>query len=231
MSDIESLNKSTDSNNENNNKKLHSKRSYLAYPISNRITITQQEIYLLINHLPLRNLMLNYGYTPAKVAQFENICAEASEADRSKDQKYSEKNEAHRKFIELLNLAKNEFKHIANVAKIALRNHEQKRSQLGLEQKKRRDIAGIFNAMQKFYDNILCDQEVIDLLAVYSFDRTKIEQFQALFLNARAANSNYTREFSLAMESTRVRDQKMALLDEWMTEYYTMRKVAEGLGV
>jgi len=209
----------------------NSRRKYLSSNIIYRIEIASEEVYLLKTMESLNLLMQNYGYTPEKIAAFEQVCAESASLNHKKQDKYADKVNVHNVYIELLNKSKEEFKHITNVAKIALRNHAQKLSQLGLDQKKRRDVGGIFNAMQMFYDNILDDQEVIDLLAVYSFERVKIEQFQAVFLNARAAGSNYTREYSLAMESTRVRDQKMAILDDWMTEYYTMRKVAEGLGV
>jgi len=54
----------------------------------------------------------------------------------------------------------------------------------------------------------------------------KIRDLQVGFQKAQAAYIAYGEENSDSIESTRVRDEKLAEFDEWMFDYYTLEKVA-----
>jgi len=79
--------------------------------------------------------------------------------------------------------------------------------------------------MQTFYDNA-ADREIYDALGKFGFSAERIENYRASFVTARDAHNTFIIEDSQAVEATRIRDEKMAVLDEWMMDYYSIAKIA-----
>jgi len=79
--------------------------------------------------------------------------------------------------------------------------------------------------MQTFYDNS-ADGEIYAALGKFGFPAERIENYRAGFVAARKAHNAFIIEDSETVEATRIRDEKMAILDEWMMDYYSISKIA-----
>jgi len=147
-------------------------------------------------------------------------------AAQSRQQKeFGDKVGVYTDFEKKFSTAKDNFRTIRKIAKIALRSPDQKANQLGLYDKYNKSIGSVFNAMQTFYDNA-ADSTVFSLMGKFGFTETKINNYRSQFVLTRDAHNAFIKENSEAIDATNIRDERMALLDEWMMDYYSIAKIA-----
>jgi len=202
------------------------KSKYIRGTIPVRLNLAGRETDSLNNDPEVRIRMAVYGYNDNKIVNFTSIFQQALAANNRQVKEFGEKTAAYAQFDKLFAKVKTEFSIIKKIAKIALRNQVLKTDQLGLGRKYGKDIPSVFSAMQAFYNNAIEDDSVLVPLSEFGFDKNKVAQFQNNFLTAQKKYDQYYKEQSEAVEATRIRDDKMAILDEWMMDYYTIAKFA-----
>jgi len=211
---------------------IHSRRSrkmaYYTATISKKIFLAERETTLLLTNPTIRRIMKPYSYDDAKIAEFVRVYKETSDAQVKQSKEMGDKAGAYAEFEKLFTVAKSQLHYLVKVAKLALRDNEQAIKMLHLDHsmRKYRTIDSILGFMKNLYENALPDSEVCDTLAKYNYPKSTL---QAYFDQMNQCSSAYTalsRENADALRATSVRDQKLAVLDEWMYEYYGFMKVA-----
>lgn len=201
------------------------KSRYWEKIIADRLDMAKRETDYVYSNPEIRRILADYGYTQQRIEEFVAVY-EAAVAAQSKQQKeFGDQTGAYARFEQGFVLAKQNFSAIRKIAKIALRYNAQKIKQLGLNDKYGKSIGSVFDAMQTFYDNT-DDNEIYAALAKFGFTAERIENYRAGFVTARKAHNAFIIEDSEAVEATRIRDEKMAILDEWMMDYYSISKIA-----
>jgi len=102
---------------------------------------------------------------------------------------------------------------LVKVAKVAFKNNIMYSDKLNLYGKKNGKTNDLLVYMESFYDAILRDSDIIEALTVYGYNQARILSCRETYYEAREAYNIYKSENAEAMESTRIRDEKMAELD------------------
>lgn len=173
-----------------------------------------------------RRIFGEYGYDDAKIRDFVEVYNQAVAANSRQMLEFGEKSDAYAEFDKLFSGAKEEFRIIKKIVKLAFRNNLQKADKLGLSRKYSKNIISIFESMQTFYDNAVADAEVMSALLTFGFTKDKTYRFRDGFIAARDAHNLFFKEHSEAVTATIFRDEKIAVLDDWMMDYYTIAKIA-----
>jgi len=202
------------------------KNKYWQRIIADRLDYAKRETDSLLQNPAIRSIMADYGYDDEKINSFVAIYNDAIIAQNRQQREFGDKVGASVEFDKLFSIAKMNFSTIRKITKIALRDDAQKATQLGLYGQSSKSIGAIFDSMQTFYDNMIDDEQVCAKLAEFGFNRDKINKFRDNFIAARIKRNAFIKEDSEAVEATRIRDEKMAILDDWMMDYYTISKIA-----
>lgn len=206
--------------------KYDSKTKYHLANIGIKLYISGTVTNYLSNDLDLQRIMLAVSYTPEKITRFVKVYQEAIEARSYQDKKHAEKVGAYETFTNSFSIAKDELYYICKIAKVALRNNPQKLDLLQINAKRDRSIAAFFSFMENLYTQALNDTDIIEIMTVYGYHRQRISDCYNNYLQALADYKNYVIKNTESAESTRLRDLKMAVLNEWMLEYYSLHKIA-----
>jgi len=191
-----------------------------------RLDMAKRETDLVLTDSEIRHLLGGYGYTQEKIDRFVVAYREAVAAQSRQRLEFGDKVGAYSDFDKIFTKAKTNFSAIRKIAKIALKDNDQKASQIVLDKRVPKIISALFDMMQTFYDNSCEDEVFCAAMAEYGFDKGKIAKYHDSFIKARDKHNLFLKEDSEAVEATRIRDDKMAILDEWMMEYYTISKIA-----
>jgi len=202
------------------------KSSYGNGTIADRLVLSERATYELKNNPQIQAMMLPFGYNGEKITRFGEVQAAAAEAQTTQQIEYGEKTGTYDKFEKRYKIAKIELSSIVKVAKVALKNDSMLGDKLNLYGKKYGKTNDIFAYMDSFYNAILRERKIIEQLTAYGYNEARIIACKETYLEARETYNIYNSENAEAMESTRIRDEKMAELNEWMYDYYALSKVA-----
>jgi len=222
---------SKDNNELNSSVKYKKSRrhKYTQGKIADKLDITNEVLFHLLNNLGVQIAMLPYGYHQEKITALNQIYEKTRDAHSLVTAKYGEKIGAYEDFSKEFAQTKKDFQYLVKIAKIALRDYPQKMDNLQLKGKKGRSIADIFTYLEHFYTITLKDSEILQLLAQFSYLPERIEGFYNAFLSTREAYKTYCMQNSAAVEATRMRDMYILELDKWMYEYFALSKIAAAL--
>jgi len=219
-------------NNELNSSVKYNKSYRIKYTqgkIAIKLDIAQQVLFHLNNNHGVQVAMQPLGYQQQKIAAFNQVYQKALTANSEIAVKYGDKVGAYEDFTKAFAQVKKDFQILLKIAKIALRDYPQKMDNLQLKTKKGRSIADIFTYLEHFYSLTLKDDEILALLAQYSYSFERISGFYSAFLDTREAYQKYCLADAASIEATRVRDLCIKELDQWMYEYFSLSKIADAM--
>jgi len=195
--------------------------------VGDKFFYTENVITRFTNELKFQQQMNKFGYTIEKIEEFTAVFQAASSARGKHSYATLKKNESYTNFAKLYDSALNEFRFIIKVAKIALRGYLELSDKLKLTAKRGRTINDYFAFMDSFYSQTLADSEILSRMNLFGYPKELISSCQKLYLDAKAAQQNYHSATAAANEAAREQKQKIAVMDQWMSEYYALLKVAE----
>lgn len=202
------------------------KSNYFKLKVDGKLLKAQGVLYGLKNNPTIKRIMAPMGYTNEKVGEFTAVYQAASSAHFRQHKEYADKMGAYDIFEHHFVSLKEQLVYLTKVAKIVFRNDDVILCALKLNSKRDRTIAGILLFIGNFLNHAMNDQKIKQQLAKHGYDADKIRSFYNLYQLANDAYSSLNREHGEALEATKNRDSKIAVLDEWMYEYYSFEKVA-----
>lgn len=208
-------------------KKSSNKQDYRNGSIVTKIFLSQGVAYDLNNDRQTQEMMKPYGYDRAKIAFFTELQATTASAHTKQQVEYGQKLGSYENFLKLYAAAKYELACLVKVAKVIFKKNSAKRDILKLDAKKTGAIGDVLTYMDNFYEAALLDIEIVGALTIVGYNQQRISDCREVYYKARIAYNTYNLENNQAIESTRVRNEKMSLLNAWMYDYYNMAKVAK----
>jgi len=210
------------------NSRRSRKMAYYSATISKKIFLAERETTLLLSNPTLRRIMKPYSYNDEKIAEFVQIYKETANAQVLQNKELGEKAGAYAEFEKLYVVAKSQMHYLIKVAKLAFRDNEHALTMLLLNEsmRKYRTIDGMMGYMRNFYQNALRESSVYETLAKYNYSRTTLQLYYEHMTKCSDAYTALSKESADVLRATRVRDKNLALLDEWMYEYYSFMKIA-----
>jgi hypothetical protein len=97
---------------------------------------------------------------------------------------------------------------------------------LGLDKPSVRKLAGWLDEARQFYSNALASQEIMEKMAGLAVTSEKLEKGQSQLEDVKKAEEYQKKCKGEAMAATQELHQALEEMDEWMTDFYKVARVA-----
>ncbi len=112
------------------------------------------------------------------------------------------------------------------VARVALEGDRGAREKLALKGERKRTLAGWLEQAQQFYSNALSDPNILNKLAEYNITSAMLETGKRQVDLVGSHNAARKQRKGTARDATRMRIEAKVALDEWMSDFLKIARVA-----
>ena len=113
-----------------------------------------------------------------------------------------------------------------NVARVALKGDQGALEKLGLREERSDQLASWLWQAQQFYANSLANTPITDKLAPFGLTTAVLTAGQTQMNTVSAAASARQQQYGAAKDATRERNEKLAALESWMSDFRRVARVA-----
>ena len=195
-------------------------------PLSEQLLIAGRVLDNTIGNPQISNVMLRFGYDEQKMADFRVLYDQAIVAHNAQVKEYGEKSEAYADFNKIYAVAKYEFSTLRKLLRVALKTDKEKLNQLNVFEAKKQTVGGLLDQMQVCYKNVFGDRDVLDKLAKIGINSFTLQGYLDNYNAARLSYSVFFREDSEAVHATRIRDDKVEALCDFLSDFFALARIA-----
>lgn len=170
--------------------------------------------------------MLDYGYTPEKMAIGHDLYTESSAAVESQKKEYGEQYAATEAFNNMWKTVKAGYMKVVKVARIALREDYESIKLLQLFKKRERSYAKWLLQARQFLNLVNTNQKIIDALMEYNMVGRKITDVITGLDQLEESAKVQNKETGEAQSATKKRDELLDKLDDWLTGFVGIARIA-----
>ena len=168
--------------------------------------------------------VFNYGVPKLDIGLDLHRVAEELIADQLA--KYGDQHDATKTVKDLWTSANIVYKQTFKVAKIGFRQNPGAHTSLKLHGKRKYSLSGWLDQSTIFYTNLLGNETLLARMAEFGYDRDKLEAEFELVKAVRAADRAQEEEKGEAQNATKERDAKLDELDQWISDFKAIAKIA-----
>jgi len=195
-------------------------------PLAEQLLIGRRAFDNTSGNPQIGDVMVRYGYDQNKMAIFNELLTEAIAADNQQIKEYGEKAEAYEDFNKIFSVAKHEYSTLRKLLKVALKTDQKKLNQMLIDDAKKQTVSGLLRQMRACYGNIFSDREVLDRLSVIGINEDILRAYSSNYEAAESAYSVYYKEDSEAINATRIRDDKVEALCDFLSDFFVLARIA-----
>jgi len=170
--------------------------------------------------------MAELGYDSIKLREGKSLWAQTNNAYSTKRKENDESSRAYALFEEKRKQLFNTYRLIRKKAKIIFRNERVASDKLAISGKLPRTYLNWLETVKKFYTASSSDKEIAARLARLKISQQDISAGQKLIAEVESTRAEYLREKGESQDATKIKDAAFALLDEWMSEFFAVAKIA-----
>lgn len=174
----------------------------------------------------LLDALAEYGYDEAALEEGRALLEAAQDAQQTMTAEYSEQYEATDALEDAHEAAHQTYIRHLKVARVALKDDRGAAEALKLRGRRKETISGWIDQARTFYDNALADEDIQDALAEFNVTTEDLNEALAQVDAVAAANSTQEQEKGDAQDATQARDAAVEKLDEWMSDFFAIARVA-----
>lgn len=174
----------------------------------------------------LRDALADLGYDEATLEEGKSLLEAAQEAQQTMTAEYSEQYDATETLQEVHERANDTYMRFVKIARVALKNQPGATEALKLSGRRKRTLTGWLEQARTFYDNALGDDDVLEALGEYNVTSEDLQEGRAQVQAVAEANSVQEQEKGDAQDATEARDAAVDALDEWMSDFFSIARVA-----
>ncbi len=174
----------------------------------------------------LAGVLVDYGYTEAKLAKGAQLLTEAEALSTKRAKDSGESRQATEELNAAWEAANNAYVKALKVARVVFGQEAKASAALKLYGPRKQSMAGWLDQARTFYGNVQGDASLSDRLKTFGYTEAKLGAEAALVDGVRANLQNHAHESGAAQESTVGRDKKIAELDQWVSDLRAICKVA-----
>ncbi|HEX9372025.1 MAG TPA: hypothetical protein VF897_13510, partial [Roseiflexaceae bacterium] len=112
------------------------------------------------------------------------------------------------------------------VARVVLKNDRGAQQKLNLSAQRKRNLSGWLEQAQQFYTNALADSGILDSLAEFGITQALLEAGRRQMDVVGASDAQRRQCKGAAQDATRLRDEAVAALEAWMSDFMQIARVA-----
>lgn len=170
--------------------------------------------------------LAEFGYTAEKMATGK---AFYDETRLTYDSNKTETDESLAAYVEFNTIRKNLDKIYSahrKKAKVAYRKNEVTAAKLGITGSKPQAYIKWLEAVKKFYSLTTTDTTIQNQLSIFKISVEDLDAANALITEVEALRAAYLKEKGESQDATTIKDAAFAKLDDWMSEFYAVAKIA-----
>lgn len=206
-------------------KKTHGKH-FNKLPLAEQLFIAGRALDNTTGNPQIRNVMLRFGYDDGKLAEFRELYDKAVEAHNAQVKEYGEKSEAYADFEKFFAVAKYQYSTLRKLLQVALKTDREKLDQLKINDAKKKSVSGLLDQMQVCYSNIFTDRIILDKLAKIGTNELTLQGYRSNYIAAQDAYNSFFKENSEAINATRIRDEKIDALCDFLSDFFVLARIA-----
>lgn len=178
------------------------------------------------NQPALAALLLEYGYTPERLATGESLWSVANSLNNTQQKENGEQLAATEALNQSIEAANAVYIPHLKVARIVFRDDINYWAQLALKGKRKQSLSGWLGQTKVFYTNVLNDEPALEKMAIFGQTREKLEAAWQLVLKVEENLAIRKKEMGEAQDATKARDKAIDDLQEWYSDYIEIARLA-----
>lgn len=194
--------------------------------IDGNLAAAQIAIENALSDTEVQALLSVYGYDAAKIGEGKTLFETARQLQQQQKAEYGDQYAATDALKVKLDEAKTEYMRFLKVARIVLKNDYAAFKTLELGGVRKQSITGWVAQARTFYINTLGDADIMAKLNNFGITQEKLEAGKILVDETESANLLQKKETGEAQQATITRDEVMDSLDEWMSDFIAIARVA-----
>lgn len=194
--------------------------------INSLLNSAQVAIDNALNNSEIQTYLSEYNYTPERIQAGKTLYETALAAQQKQQAEYGEQLSATETVNQAWSKAQKSYMRLIKLARVIFKNNPGIATQLGLNGQRKRSLSGWLLQAQQFYTNALNSAEVLNGFAEYGITEDKLKAAQTETLAVEAANAAQEQEKGEAQDATQQRDQAIDLLDDWLSDFIAIARIA-----
>ncbi len=174
----------------------------------------------------VKPLFANYGYDEPTVLVGKALYDTTIDLNQKQEKEYGEQYGATDVFKAAQRAAFEEYTDLVALGRIVLKRQRDLLSQLDLGGERETAYDKAYMQMLNFYDAALGSQEIQDKLARVNVTAERLNAGKALVETMQQEHQEQLKEASEAQRATLHRNQAMAALDDWMSDFRGVARIA-----
>jgi hypothetical protein len=194
--------------------------------IEGRLAQAQLAINNTIADADLSAALAKYGYTAERLRQGAALRDSARIHYQRQKSEYGNLLAARDAFDTAQRQAQATYMRQVKVARVALKHDRGALQTLNLAAQRKRTLYDWLAQAQQFYANALGAPSILDRLAAFGISEALLAEGQRQIEAVAASNAARQRRLGAARDATRARDEAIAALDSWMSDFVKIARVA-----
>ena len=178
------------------------------------------------NQPEIATTMAEYGYDLPVITTGRELLEATSIALNFNQQEDNESIQARANFDAKVSLMTEKYASHRKKAKVAFRKDEVTLKQLGLTGAYSRAYTKWIATMKTFYNGVLSNPAHLAELLIFKITEDEITSSITEINAVETTRTLYLREVGESQEATKAKDKALALLEEWMSDFYAVAKIA-----
>lgn len=174
----------------------------------------------------IASVMSEFGYDTSTIAEGKAIFQETRQAYDFNKKEDDETSEAYNIFSTTQETLANLYNLHRKKAKIIFRNQPMMLNKLYLSGTKPQAYIKWLETVKKFYTETMADTKIQTKLARLKITKQQLITGNKLITEVESSRANYLREKGESQDATRQKDAAFAKLEDWMSEFYAVSKIA-----
>lgn len=200
--------------------------SNLKIRISEFLLSAQVMIINALSDSMIKKALEGYGYAEEKLLAGKKLYDEIIVLDNLRKMKYGERIAATAELNNAWETAKQQYMQTLKITRVAFRENVKADKAIFLHGVRKRTLSGWLLQARVFYDNILNDGELREILSRYGYSSERLRQESALLDQVVDKSFQQKKEIGEAQEVTEARDKKIDELAQWISDLRAVAKVA-----
>ncbi len=174
----------------------------------------------------IATIMAEFGYDNALIEEGKNLFNQTRQAYDFNTQEDDETSEAYSTFSEKREQLADTYSLHRKKAKVIFKNDQQILERLALTGSLPSAYVSWLETVKKFYKEVLKHGDLQTKLSRLKITAEELNATNTLIDELEAARAEYLREKGESQDATEAKDTAFAELDDWMSEFYAVAKIA-----
>jgi hypothetical protein len=179
-----------------------------------------------LNNKQILAALSDLGYTAERIQQGKALYTTALSAQNTQQMEAGEQKSATAELEANRAVANATYMRFVKIARVAFKRDAGIATQLDLGGDRKRNLAGWLAQVNQFYTNALANPAVMEGLGNFGITHDKLQAGLAEVNVVEASNLTQEKEKGEAQAATQTRDQALDALQEWLSDYLAIAKVA-----